>query len=389
MSEIESLKDKIQRAKAIIPQLFAAPTEVKNLALNEISKALLSDVEDLREAFRKDSVDTSSLDSLDNMVNRIYQIIALPDPVESIFDSEVLPNEIKLTKMYIPKKILGLIYEKDPLIVLEVAALAIKSGNCLIVQAPSEQEASCAQLVKIVRLGLEAADLSIDTIQIVSSQEKEFLNFNKGLSLVLAKGSQKLIDFCKNNLVLPAEKVEKMVHFYVDAFVDNRNTIEVILDSADSLGTLLVHENAANDILPNIFKSLHEKGFTFRLDCRCWNIFNALFADIGESRLVTHSDWSIHDPQSLNVKMIEHFDAAILHISQYGKGNCEGILSEHPLHAIAFASSVEAQTIIINTSLKYWHETVIPKTYFLDLNHPVKMEDLMNYKILIQGNYHH
>lgn len=386
--------EKGKKSRAALLEMAKAEPQLRDLALNEISRLLLSEGDEIRQAYGKDNL--YKLEPLNIIVKKIFKIIELPNLVGDIFDSHEQSDGLKSAKMYVPRGVIGLVYDGDPLIVFEMALLALKSGNCVIVYADATSEIACRAWLKIVRLGLEAIDLPIDVIQVVNPKDemslKEFLDFGQGLDLILVRGSEKVSSYCRQNSFEFFDDDRMGVsHLYVDAYVDIEKTLKVILDSKNqpgrTIGTLLVNDLVAASILPQVMKAFYAERFSFRLDSKSWNLFTSLFSD-DDTQMASELDWSMDRSKVLNIKIIGSLDEAIEHISIYGKRESEGILSENPLHAMIFAGQVAAHAILINTSIKCWDGNYYNRSHLLDVNHSIKMEDLLSYKVVIQGNYH-
>ncbi len=392
------LKEMTSRAKIAASFLAQAPTVQKNLALNEISKALLSNVSEIYSANQQDASGTK-LDSVETLIKDIFSIMDLSDPVGDIFDSSELSEDLKITKCRVPIGTLGCILDDNPKTIIHAAVLAIKSANALIFWSGKELEKTSHVLVKIIQMGLEAADLPIDSVQIMPKHDQEslieFLHDRSSIDRLLLCGSQKLTQFClENSSKIPFDEKKGVCHLYVDELVNIDKAIEVIKDS--NVSTVLIHESIANQFMQPFFQTMVEGEYAFRLDSKCWNVFVAQFSDNGDSQIAKTSDWSTcRQSKILNVKFVSHMNEAIEHIQMYGTGFPQGILSQNPMQAMFFASIVDSPAIVINCSLRVLDE----KRMNLDLESltskrkfhvvgAVGLEELMSYKWLIQGNYH-
>lgn len=255
-------------------------------------------------------------------------------------------------------------------------------------------------------MGLEAADLPIQAVQLIrdisESCLEAFLRYKEGLDAILLKGTPQLIQFCMEKSVIPLiyEK-GRVSHIYVDQTVNFDKALDIIHDakkdhaSGSAFSTLLVHESIAGEFLPFFFKSFERDRLSYRLDSKCWNLFVSQYSDAGDSQLAEKSDWSQSWPSHiLNIKIVNDLEDALEHIRLHGTGYCEGILSDHPIQAMIFASVVDAAGIMINASSAIFTgnsmglgpEALI-STQKLQAAGPVGLKELMSYKWLIQGNY--
>lgn len=408
------LPEKALRAKAVFPFLSNASTFNKNQALSEISKALLGNSNEIYSANQQDLAQTNhknkhliELEPLDVIVKDLFHIMDLPDPVGDVFDSAELPDGLKLTKYRIPIGTIGLVLDDHPRTIINAAALAIKSSNSIIVWAGKGIAQTSRILIKMIQTGLEAADLPIDAVQLVHKNDEnslqEFVRYKSGLDLLLLSGSPELTRFCRENSSIPLiyEKLG-VCHLYVDQSVNIKKSISVInnaktqsLEANNSISTLLIHEAIASQLLPLLFKTLQDENISFRLDSKCWNLFVSLFPDVGVSQLAEPNDWdTAWHSNILNIKLVSNMDEAIEHIRLHGAGYCEGILSDHPLHAITFASLVDSSSIMINSSTRLFDggqmnlgPQALISTQKIHAVGPVGLKELMSYKWLIHGNY--
>lgn len=362
------------RAKNAFPFLFNASKGQKNLALSEISKALLDHSKEIYNANQQDLSQSNpenkkliELESLDTIVKDIFQIMDFADPVGEVFDSTELANGLKLTKYRIPIGTIGFVLDEHPRMIINAVALALKSSNSIIIWAGKPMEQTSRILLRMIHIGLEAADLPLDAVQLVLKNDefslKEFVQHRPGLDVLLVSGSPELRKFCQENSKIPLIYENSGVcHLYVDRIDNIDKSIEVInnaktsdLAANNSISTLLVHESTAPLILPLLFKTLQEKNISFRLDSKCWNLFVSLFSDTGDSQLAEPKDWdTAWHSNILNIKLVSNIDEALEHIRLHGSGFCDGILSDLPHQALNFVSLVNSSAVMINSSTRFF-----------------------------------
>lgn len=367
----------------------------KDLVLSELIKVLVSEFTLLREAYEKEPLEGIQFRPVNEVIKEIYQVMEMTDPEGTIFESEELTNGLKIAKMYIPKGFLGLIYDGDPLQVLSIAARAIKSSNFLVVLANPKTEKICKLIVKFIKLALEAREMSIDMVRMEYAEHLEDFSQHEELDLILVSGSVGLWkDFQKIKLKKHNDVKKGLSHFYVDELVDVKRAVEVILDSICEEGTkypistVLVHDNIAQQLLPELFTQLDQKKFLLHLDTKCWNFFNARYLGKNEALLATDADWlDSKQKKEMNVKIVDSFEEGIIHILQHGNKKYEGILSDNPLNGMIFSSTIDAEQILINASSKYCRESIEGKKSVIKVDPSIKLEELMGSKILIQGHY--
>lgn len=412
MTMDSELIEKFLRAKAASLVLLNTPDVQKNLALNEISKALFEHADELRLANQKDlersqEAPLVELEPLDAIVREIFSIMELPDPNGDVFDSKDLPNELKLTKYRIPMGHIGLVLDQCPERVITAAALSIKSGNTLLIWAEKAIEETVRVLVRVIQMGLEVANLPLDIVQMIRSHEDKdlmgLLEFKEGLDLILVRANPSIIEFCEQHGQVPLLYEKRAIcHAYVDQLVNIEKAINVVVNAKvqkpkanNSISTVLIHESIAVQFIPLLFKALEAEEVAFRLDSTAWNYFISLGIDTLDVQMADPQDWDkAWSSKVLNVKIVSQIDQAIEHIQQHGTGHCECILSDHPLHAMIFTSYINASAIVINTSTRFYEGTqmelgpeILSSSQKAYSNGPVGVKELMAYKWLIQGNY--
>ncbi|WP_080502724.1 glutamate-5-semialdehyde dehydrogenase [Neochlamydia sp. EPS4] len=412
---MSDLDKKTSKAKNAFLILSNAAESQKNLALSEISKALSAYLEEIKQAnpqelspSGEDKKKLIELGCLDRVIEYISDIRRMPDLNGEIFDDQTLSNGLKLAKYRVPIGVLGYVLDTNPAALIRVAALAIKSGNPLIIWAGKETQNTCYFLVKIIQMGLEAADLPIESVQLLHSHDeeqlKDFVQCKKSVDLVLLAGSASLTSFCQKNSLIPLIYENKSVcHLYIDQLINSEKALEVIhnakmheAETTYSLSTLLVHEAIADSFLPFLFKTLLDKGISLRLDDRGWNLFASCYLNLGNAQLAVLQDWdTAWHSNVLNIKLVKDMEEAIEHIHLHGAGSCDGILSDHPVHAMQFSSLVSSEVIMINSSLRFLDEAsrggepeTLINLHKLRIPGPLALKELMSYKRLVQGNYH-
>lgn len=414
MTLTSGLPEKALRAKAASLALLYASEQQKNLVLNEISKAILDRVKDIREANQKDLSQVDShrkrdieLESFEVLVRNIFNVMEQPELMGDVFDSAELENGLKLTKYRSPIGVLGLVLDRSPKTLINTAALAIKSGNPLIIWSGKDLEATSRIFVHIIQTALEIADLPVDAVQILKENDEEtlleFIRFQSSIDLMLLKGSSHLTDFCRKNCTIPLICEQRAVcHLYIDQKVTLEKAKNVIVNAKtqnsladNSISTLLIHEAHLQTLLPDVLVSLKEKGISFRLDSKSWNVWVGLFPDTEKAELAEARDWDVSSQGNLlNIKIVSQMEEALQHIQKHGTGYCEGIISDHPLQAMIFASFVQSSAVLINTSTRFYDGTemhlgpqALVSTQKFPLTGPIGIKELMGYKWLIQGNY--
>ena len=415
MSNHTDLKKMAIVAKRVTFEMAKASLKQRNGVLEVLIENLIKQQEFILQANREDvsfakenRLDSALLErlSLENrlegIIDDIKQIVALPDPIGVIFDQKNLPNELKLEKCRTPIGVLGVIYESRPNVTLDISALIIKSGNCAILRGGSETLHTNKILVEIIQKSLETVGLPSKAIQLITNSDraevKKLLQLDEYVDLIIPRGSSALQKFCREH-----SKISLITggigicHLFVDKTADLEHSLNVILNAktqrptvCNALDTLLIHSAVAPIFIPMVIKVLAEKGVTFRLDSKAWNLFNDSSCKLAES-----NDWDIEWLSLvLGIRVVDNLEEAILHIQVHSTGHSDGILTENHQHAERFIKEVDSAAVYVNASTRFTDggqfglgAEVAISTNKLHARGPMGLNELTSYKWIIRGNY--
>jgi glutamate-5-semialdehyde dehydrogenase len=399
-------------AKAASGSMALASTAQKNKALTEIASMLRARTGEILSANSDDLVrgeheglasnlqDRLRLSSqrVEALAKALEEVVALPDPIGENLEGRTLPNGLKLQRIRVPLGVIGAIYEARPNVTIDIAALAIKSGNCAVLRGGSAAESSNAVLVSIVRDGLASAGLNPEAVQTVDSYGREGaveLMRARGLvDVLIPRGSANLIRTVVEESKIPTiETGDGVVHMFLDEsaslemslpLVDNSKTQRVSV--CNSLETLLVHRDAAQRLLPAIGAALLAKGVTLH-GCE---ITQALIA---EAVPATEDDWHAeYLSMDLAVRVVDSLDDALNHIAKYSTHHTESIVTENLANAERFLAEVDSSTVMVNASTRFTDggefgmgAEVGIATQKLHARGPMGLRDLTSSKWLVRG----
>ncbi len=269
-------------------------TAEKNQALEKIAcqieleqaAILAANVQDLADA-KQSGMSEALQDRLMLNENRMQGIVAdlrnvihLPDPVGEVIEAQDMPNGLKMRKQRVPMGVLGVIYESRPNVTVDVAGLALKSGNCVILRGGKETLRSNTAFVSAIQRGLAGSSVPADAIQLVTESDRalvlELLQMEEYVNMIIPRGGAGLHDFCRKNSRIPVITGGiGICHLFVDASADLDKSIEVVRNAkiqrpsvCNSLDTVLVHRSVAAEFLPKLVKRLTDDGVTFRADAK-------------------------------------------------------------------------------------------------------------------------
>jgi glutamate-5-semialdehyde dehydrogenase len=336
------------------------------------------------------------------MAERVREVARLADPLGRRLAATELDNGLVLYKESCPLGLIGVVFESRPDVVPQVAALALKSGNALILKGGTEAAHSNRVLVSIWRECLAAFPaVPADSIGLLESRAdvKELLELEPGVDLIIPRGSRELAHFVAKHSRAPVlGHGEGICHVYVDSAADLQKALDITFDSkvqypaaCNAAETLLVHQAVSRAFLPRFASKLKAAGVELRGCPRTVALLqNETIVD------ATEQDWSTeYSDLILSVKIVDSIDDAIEHIHRYGSGHTEAIVTEDPEAAARFMNEVDAAGVYHNASTRFADgyryglgaELGI-STNKLHARGPMGLEGLTTYKYKLHGDGH-
>ena len=281
MSYIEDKGILLRKAEL---ELSTAPTKDKNTAIEKVCESLEEHREDILKANSLDIeeaekinmsiglIDRLRLDDerLDDIIDALYQIIDLQDPVWKSDRVWTIENGLTISKMTVPLGVIGIIYESRPNVTVDAFGLALKSGNCIMLRGSSSAINSNMALVKAIKAGLKKSPISEEIIQFIGKTDRDYvldmLKADDYIDLVIPRGGQQLIDFVMENASVPTLQTGSgNCHTFVDESADLNKAVNIVKNAkAQRVGvcnaceTLLVHKEIAEAFLPMVYDELRD-----------------------------------------------------------------------------------------------------------------------------------
>ncbi len=410
-------------AKNATRQMAHASTEAKNIALKAIANNLEQSQNVILSANERDIneghnnglnsalIDRLTLtpERLDAIAADVINIASLPDPIGERFDSQVLENGLQIERQRVPIGVLGVIYESRPNVTIDVTALAIKTGNVVLLRGGSETMHSNRVLVNLVQQALRDADLPESSVQFIDDRDRkyvaELLKLHEYVEMIIPRGSNTLHTFCRENSTIPVITGGiGICHLYVDESADINLTLPVIENAkvqrpsvCNALDTLLVHEAIAADLMPRIVGQLGESGVTFRADNQALSILEkaGLNSDSAKVQLAGPDDFDTEWLSLvLGIKIVKNLDEAIEHIHKHSTNHSDGILTETDKHAERFVTEIDSAAVYVNSSTRFTDggqlglgAEVAVSTQRLHARGPMGLPELSTYKWVVRGSY--
>ncbi len=372
----------------------------------EIQKANEEDLQLAREEGLSDAfIDrlTVSNKVLNRMADGVREILALPDPIGVIEDIRPRPSGIQVGRMRMPLGVLAMIFESRPNVTIDAAALAIKSGNALILRGGHEAIQSNKALAKVVADALAEAGLPPTGVQLIASSNRdlvgELIRARDYVDVLIPRGGKGLISRLMHEATVPMIKhLDGICHTYIDADADLGMALSVA-DNAktqryspcNATETLLVHEKAAQAFLPMIGKVFAEKFVEMRCDAESKRILsNAGFAVVDAAP----EDWDAeYNAPIISIAVVKSLDEAIDFIAEHGSHHTDAIITDNYAAAQRFLREVDSSSVMVNASTRFADgfeyglgAEIGISTDKLHVRGPVGLEGLTNLKFIVLGH---
>ncbi|WP_449452250.1 glutamate-5-semialdehyde dehydrogenase [Streptococcus suis] len=410
MTTTQALLDSLLANKASIN---LATTEQKNQALSAMADQLLAQTEailagnaiDMENAQGKISQvmqDRLLLteERIEAMADGIRALISLPDPVGLVLEESTRADGLQIRKKSIPFGLVGMIYESRPNVTSDAAALAIKSGNAVILRGGKEAFHSAQAIVTALKAGLEQVGLSPKVIELVQDTSRasatELMTAKGKIDLLVPRGGAGLIQAVVENATVPViETGTGICHVYVDKDADLDKALRIVVNAKTSRPSvcnaaevLLVHEEIASQFLPRL-----EEALSGQVELRADSQAQAL---LNQSTSAGDQDF---DTEFLDfilaVKVVSSVEEAISHIAQHSTGHSEAIVTENSQTAELFTLHVDSAAVYVNASTRFTDggefglgcELGI-STQKMHARGPMGLREMTTYKYIITGDGH-
>lgn len=410
MTTTQVLLDSLLAHKASIN---LATTEQKNQALSAMADQLVAQTEailagnatDMENAQGKISQVMQdrlllTAERIEAMADGIRALIGLPDPVGLVLEESTRVDGLHIRKKSIPFGLVGMIYESRPNVTSDAAALAIKSGNAVILRGGKEAFHSAQAIVTALKAGLEQAGLSPKVIELVQDTSRasatELMTAKGKIDLLVPRGGAGLIQAVVENATVPViETGTGICHVYVDKDADLDKALQIVVNAktsrpsvCNSAEVLLVHEEIASQFLPRLEEALSGQ-VELRADSQAQTLLN-------QSTPAGDQDFDTEFlDYVLAVKVVSNVEEAISHIAQHSTGHSEAIVTENSQTADRFTLHVDSAAVYVNASTRFTDggefglgcELGI-STQKMHARGPMGLREMTTYKYIITGDGH-
>lgn len=403
------------RAKAAALELQVLSSQVKNRwlldAADRIEQAgesiLIANAKDLELApsygLAESAIDRLRLDParLSSIAKALRDVAALADPVGECLGGSIRPNGLQIQKVRVPIGVILFIYESRPNVTADAAAIAIKSGNAIILRGGKEAFHSSQAIVEILQASARSAGIPKDSLQMVSTLDRqavgELLKLSKQIDLVIPRGGESLVRRVTAEATMPVLKhFDGNCHVYVDRTADLDQARRVVVNSktqrmgvCNAAESLLVDAQIAQTFLPMLAQDLLAFHIELRGDALTMQILPGIEA-------ATQEDWGReYLGPILSIKVVADVDEAIAHINQYGSKHTDAIMTKDLQTARRFTSRVDSAVVMVNASTRFndggqfgLGAEIGISTDKLHARGPCGLSELTTYKYVVIGDGH-
>jgi glutamate-5-semialdehyde dehydrogenase len=415
MNISEPSPELLQRAAAVrraAMDLGRLDDPSRRAAVEAMADALQKDREEILAANRGD-LDAAGRDGLPaplvarlrldgaklaGAIEGVRQVAALDDPLGRRQLHRELDEGLVLERVSVPLGVLGVIFEARPDAVMQIASLAIRSGNGALLKGGREATGSCRAVVAALRRGLAATAVDPACLELLTSREESLalLKLDGLVDLIIPRGSNELVRFIQENTRIPVlGHADGVCHLYVDAAAEVEQAVRIAVDSkcqypaaCNAIETLLVHRSVAPRFLPAAVAALTGAGVELRGDEGA--------RALGVAGTAVEADWSTeYSDLILSVKLVEDLDEALAHITRYGSRHTDAICTGDPVAAERFLACVDSAGVYHNCSTRFadgfrygFGAEVGISTQTLPPRGPVGLEGLVTYRYRLRGDGH-
>lgn len=407
------LSETFKRVKAASKSLVFLTDDHRNEVLQALADAIESHIDCLLAA---NTIDLSCMDKANPMYDRLQltpqrlhdiandmrHVSQLPSPLGRTLKEKTLDNGLHLRRVSTPFGVIGMIYEARPNVTFDVFSLCFKSGNACILKGGKDADESNRAGVALIHDVLKAYNINPSVVELLPASHEateELLTAVGFVDLCIPRGSKRLIDFVRNTAKVPViETGAGVVHCYFDEAGDLTMGRDIITNAkcrrcsvCNALDTLLVHRNRLQD-LPQLCSQLAEKGVKLHADSEAYHVLEGHYPS-QLLALVTadiwHTEWL---SMQMGIKTVGSIEEALDHISTYGSGHSESIVTEDIEKQHQFQTMVDAACVYVNAPTSFTDggqfglgAEIGISTQKLGARGPMALEEITTYKWLIEG----
>ena len=403
-------------AKVAARTLATATRSRKDAALLHIAEAIEKSSERIIEANRRDidrgrenGTSSALLDRLEldedrikGLADSLRELAALPDPVGTMVRGETLANGLRMRQVRVPMGVVGAIYEARPNVTVDIAGIALKSGNAVLLRGGSAAAESNRVLVGLIRDALADKRLPVDIVQTVDDYGRDgataLMSARGKVDVLIPRGGHGLIQSVVQNATVPViETGEGNVHVFIDASASEKMAVEVAVNAktnrtstCNTAETLLLHKDSTAGAA--VLEALIKAGVTLHVDERAAQ----LLPSGADQPAATEEDWETeYLDMHMAVKVVDSLDEALEHIEKYTTRHTEAIVTNDLAASEKFIASIDAAAVMVNASTRFTDGGQLGlgaeigiSTQKMHARGPMGLEELTTTKWIVQGDGH-
>ena len=410
---MQTVIEQAKKSKDSAKTLRMATTAQKNAFLIELALLLENNEFKILAENQKDLADNPNITSamrkrlalsdvyLKNIAKGVRELAAFPDPVGIIAKETIRKDGLKIRKVRTPIGVIACIFESRPNVIVDVAALCVKSGNAVIIRGGKEASNSNNILCSLICQALEKAGLPKDSVQQLEDRRYEaiyeLVELDQYLDLVIPRGRAELIEAVSKHSRVPVIKhMRGLCHCYIDGDANIQKAIAIAVNAktsnpatCNSVETIIVHSKVSDKVMPELLKQLFEKNVEVRGDARTCS-YDARCKEAQES------DWSEEYLDLIvSIKIVDSYEEAIAHIEKYSSGLTDSIITENRDTAERFEQEVDSASVLVNASNRLTDGEQFGlggeigiSTARIHMRGPMGLEDLTVTKYIVEGDGH-
>tara|TARA_Y100001968_G_C19454306_1_gene771305 strand:+ start:10746 stop:12056 length:1311 start_codon:yes stop_codon:yes gene_type:complete len=408
-SELMNMAIKVRREATFLSQ--SSDTDRKE-ALNLMADCLTDHAKEIVEANARDLENSNKKgiskalqsrlkfddNKLSSAVEGIRKVSLLPDPIGLVQINRELSKELNLIRSTVPLGVIGVIFEARPDALIQIASLAIRSGNAAILKGGSEAINTNEITMKYLKEGLEKSNIKSQNLSLLKSRQESLslLKLDGLVDLIIPRGSNQLVKYIQDNTRIPVlGHADGICHLFIDTAAQIDMAVNITIDSkmqypaaCNAVETLLIHKDIALSFLSKLIPIFDQLGVEIVGDKRSQKF--------GIKKNASDIDWGTeYLDQKISVKIVDDLDEALEHIRKYGSRHTDGIITDNNLAADKFLGSVDSAGVYHNCSTRFadgfrygFGAEVGISTQTLPPRGPVGLEGLVTYKYILRGDGH-
>ncbi|MCT2007790.1 Gamma-glutamyl phosphate reductase [Micrococcus lylae] len=419
---VDAILEISRRARAATPELATAGRARKDETLQAIADALRASSTVILEANGKDVergrengtsealLDRLRLDKdrLEGLATAVEALAALPDPVGVVVRGRMLPNGVRMQQTRVPMGVVGAVYEARPNVTVDIAGIALKSGNAVVLRGGSAAKDTNTTLIAVLRQAIENQGFDPNLVQGIDDLGREgvtaLMTTHGAVDVLVPRGGRDLIQRVVRESRVPViETGEGNVHLFIDESAPVQMAVDIAVNAkthrtsvCNAAETLILHRGA-EEASREVLRALTRLGVRLHADAEAMTLMPQ-GSDRGDNAVdpveATDEDWATeYLDMEMAVKTVGSLEEAVEHITQYSTGHTEAIVTNDLANADRFVQDIDSAAVIVNASTRFTDggelglgAEVGISTQKMHARGPMGLEELTTTKWILRGD---